>query len=1752
MNLRFLAILISVCILFTMIPIQTFASPLAASYPLNTSSSYIVALGNGKVVSSADIVTNPGTTGDKTPLNAAHAPIISNANTELSNNEQFKIYYSTTTTAGYKGTFLMQAVGRFVATNSAKLVADDGSTTGIDPRTAKTLTDYNVGGWESFDFVPQGDGSVAIKTFNAKKYVSLQADGSLKATVPYTQTPSDNEKFVIVTPTAPINPSGLTVTAKTDVSVNLEWVRPTTTTPGTQNAFYTGFNVYRSEDGGVSYTKLNTSLVVTTDPTTVTSDPVTTQYVYTDNSIPTGGHNYTYKVVAVNWAGESASGPTTNVVNVTTPNGPVPSAPTGLDINDTGAGNPIVVSWQPSPTAISYDVYRAASRYGTYTKITASPITSTTYTDSTYTTPLYSTYYEIVANNANGPSLYSNPISKETKLFGPNVYIFNNLNGSGAGDSNASVNKISNTIFSQQESNQFGNARYSLLFKKSTATYGTNFNVGFYTHVAGLGKLPTDSVLQQLTVNARWLTGTSGGNNATDNFWRTVENLTINSNTMWAVSQAAPMRRLKINGNLTLDDAGGWASGGFLADSWITGSAGSGAQQQWFNRNNQLTSWSGINWNSVLVGNSVTGTVTSNSGNPSNLTQVAQAPVVKEKPFLYYDDVLNNYEVFVPGLRTNASGTSWSSTSMGPGYSISIDNFYVAQPTTDTDVTINAALASGKNLILTPGIYHVSNPISVNNPDTVVLGLGLATITPDNGSNAMNIADVDGVSVSGIIFDAGLGNSPQLLQVGPAGSSARHTADPTLLSDLFFRIGGGSVGPAKAVEAMEINSKDAIGDHFWLWRADHGTKVGWALNTAKNGLVVNGDNFTMYGLFCEHFQEYETLWNGNGGKLFFFQNELPYDVPYQSSWISPTGSNGYSAYKVADNVTTHEAWGMGIYDVFINNIGYITLDNAVEVPKVPGVKIHNICTVNLASGVGGEITHIVNGDGLKVGIGSNFRESLAEYSEGLPLPVITPASGGYLSDQLVTITDADPTSVIYYSLNGTTPTRTNGPTGPTYTGILYTGPFTLQALESSLSATDHSINNITAVAFDNDSSGISQPATATYGFSIALNKPATASAVNPGSGNTPNLAFDLSNSTRWESPHVTSTNDPEWIEVDLQHTFNLSFARILWEATSTLGNAFQIETSIDGSTWTPISTVTGNTSTTWTDSYPTHPTARYVRMNGSVKGGNQYGWSMLSFEIYGTPTNPANAISSTYDPTTGILTLTGTDFVGNTDVSKITLKGTDNGTYTLTPASTTNAIVDPSGNTVTIKLGATDMTDVNALAGFNLNNTYKGATSLAANYLGVNLGSASTVDLSIINNPTYAVTYNGNGNTGGSVPTDPSAYVQGATVTVSDNTGSLVKTGYTFSGWNTAADGRGTDYAANATFSMGSANVTLYAKWTVITTAAVMPSQPDGQNGWYAHPVTVTLSTSNNVMTEYSLNGGATWQAYTSAVTFNQDGKYTLSYHSTDNAGNTEAVQTTNINLDSSAPVTTAVVSPSDPDGQNGWYVHPVTVTLNAADNLSGVAKMEYSLDGGKTWETYTAPLTYSQDSKYTISYRSTDNAGNVEATKTIGFNLDANAPTITVTGLVYGPYSDSQDITPTITPFDNLSGNDSSKMTVTVSTNGVQQAVQPGATISLYSLPLGSHAFIVSASDKAGNMSSQTLLFQTTTSIQSIQALITRFTNMGWIDNSGIAASLQSILSSNDLAGFESHVKAQSGKHISTQAANYLIRDAQYLLSGQ
>ena len=537
--------------------------------------------------------------------------------------------------------------------------------------------------------------------------------------------------------------------------------------------------------------------------------------------------------------------------------------------------------------------------------------------------------------------------------FGPNVLVFDPSMGDSA------IQSKIDGVFNGQQTNQFGAQRYAYFFKPGK--YNLDVQLGFYMEVLGLGATPDDvSITGAVRSMAKWDQG-----NATQNFWRLAANLAvtptaaINKSDVWAVSQGTALRRIHVSGGINLFDPEGgpndWASGGFIADSKIDGTVVSGSQQQFLTRNVAMQAWNGGVWNMVFVGN---------QGNPtgawpkSPYTFVDATPVLREKPYLTVD-ASGSYAVVAPTLTQSTQGTSWGSVS-APGATIRITSFYIAHADEDSAASINAALAAGANLILTPGVYHLSGAIEVTRPGTLVLGLGLATLVPDQGTAAVTVADVDSVTIAGILFDAGAVESPTLLELGDAVTSTSHASSPTALFDISCRVGGAAAGLAKA--CVTVNSSDVMIDNAWLWRADHGTGVGWDVNKAANGLVVNGANVTAYGLFVEHFEEYQTLWNGDGGRIYFYQSEIPYDVPSQGQWTHD-GENGYSSIKVADGVTHFDGRGLGIYCYFDNPV---VLDNAIESPTAAGVTFQHVVTQWFKNAAGSAIDHIINGTGAAV------------------------------------------------------------------------------------------------------------------------------------------------------------------------------------------------------------------------------------------------------------------------------------------------------------------------------------------------------------------------------------------------------------------------------------------------------------------------------------------------------------------------------------------------------------------------------------------------------------------------------------------------------------------------------------------------------------------------------------------------------------------------------------------------------------------
>ncbi len=527
--------------------------------------------------------------------------------------------------------------------------------------------------------------------------------------------------------------------------------------------------------------------------------------------------------------------------------------------------------------------------------------------------------------------------------FGPNVLVFTPTM------SQAAMQQQIDKVYAIQRRNEFGPQRNALLFLPGK--YKVDVPIGFYTEVMGLGASPDDVLIDgNFHSNA-----SEDNNNATTTFWRAAEGIAVTppaGSMRWAVSQAAPFRRMHVRGNIVLHQFNGWASGGWMSDDWIDGTVDAGPQQQWISRNTEWGQWTGSNWNMVFVG--VPNPPAGEWPSPP-YTKIALTPIVREKPFLQVD-AAGNYSVRVPSLRRNSSGITWHGGST-PGRSIPLDHFYIARPGIDTAGSINAQLEKGKDLLLTPGIYDLMDAIHITRHDTVVLGMGFATVRPINGTPAMTTTDADGIVIAGLLFDAGPLQSPVLLEVGPDGSKARHTKNPISLHDVFFRVGGAGVG--RTLVNLKINSNDTILDHTWIWRADHGSGVGWDLNTSNNGLVVNGNNVTVYGLFVEHHQQFQVLWNGNGGRTYFYQSEIPYDPPNQPSYRSAPDTKGWASYKVADSVTHHQAWGLGIYSVF-EQPG-VELTRAIEVPKRPDVKFHHMITVAL--GNHGAILNVINKTG---------------------------------------------------------------------------------------------------------------------------------------------------------------------------------------------------------------------------------------------------------------------------------------------------------------------------------------------------------------------------------------------------------------------------------------------------------------------------------------------------------------------------------------------------------------------------------------------------------------------------------------------------------------------------------------------------------------------------------------------------------------------------------------------------------------------
>ena len=588
-----------------------------------------------------------------------------------------------------------------------------------------------------------------------------------------------------------------------------------------------------------------------------------------------------------------------------------------------------------------YTIKRAIGRLGDYQVIGTT--NSTTFVDENVSGNLYSYYYRIINTQGDQVAL----LALDIELFGPNMYFYSPT------DDMEAISEEINTIHDRMRHGHWSSERFAFNFKPGDYTKAGELNIGFYTHVGGLGKIPLEVKISNLLTPPH-LTN-NNGNNATQTFWRSAENVAVmgegSITFMWGVSQAAPLRRVYSERKAQFDWNNGWASGGFAADCYFDKSAGSNSQQQWYTRNS-YANWGfyGSVWNTCFQGmefgpTAILDHYKDNWEIGGKISNVETTPIIREKPFLFMDSD-GRYKIFEPALRRDAKGVSWSETNMGEGivYDL-LDDFYVVKPGTSA-ATMNQQLDAGKHLFITPGLYEVSEPLHVKHANAIILGTGFATIAPASGNTntAILIDDVPGVTIASLFFDA-LYNSRTLMQVGPQDAVENHSSNPTLIADVFFRVGGTKSGTTNVDIALEINSSDVIGDHTWLWRADHGSGVGWTSNTSKNGMVVNGHYVTFYGLFNEHFQQYQNIWNGEHGRMYFFQCETPYDAANLGNYTNPQTGNGWASYKVADHVQWHEAYMLGIYVVM--NRGNANVQSSIEVPERTGVKIHHACNVRI-------------------------------------------------------------------------------------------------------------------------------------------------------------------------------------------------------------------------------------------------------------------------------------------------------------------------------------------------------------------------------------------------------------------------------------------------------------------------------------------------------------------------------------------------------------------------------------------------------------------------------------------------------------------------------------------------------------------------------------------------------------------------------------------------------------------------------------
>jgi len=470
---------------------------------------------------------------------------------------------------------------------------------------------------------------------------------------------------------------------------------------------------------------------------------------------------------------------------------------------------------------------------------------------------------------------------------------------------------------------------------------------------------------------------------------------------IWAVSQAAPIRRVKVDGHLHLSLGANCASGGFVGNVSVGGCVALGSQQQFCLRGCDIgQKMVGGAWSTVMVGCKTQDgcddiwtkyhTVDQNGDDkivstaPKLVVDEKAAAICVEKPFVFVDETdKNKYFLAIPKNKKNSTGTDLSSK-LSSDEKVLIDNknkVFVAWPT-HTYKEVQGALDRGAHVIFTPATYNTDKSwktLKVKTEGQVILGLGLATIqAPEDGTPCIHVSSgVDGVRISGILLEASnVGNQYEgssLLQWGEEGKQdPGNDKNPGAIHDLYCFVGGRSVDRNVGVETMvKIFSGNVVGDNLWLWRADH-TKLKkkeepnmpdlseYHVTTfgeckCDTGLLVHGDNVTMHGLAVEHTYGDLVDWHGKHGAVYFYQSELPYDVPGEYY-----NAGDFAGYRVQDGAKGHTAKGLGVYSYF-RDYHNVTVPSGVVCHSKDGVLFEKSFTVWLNGFPG--LQSVINGEG---------------------------------------------------------------------------------------------------------------------------------------------------------------------------------------------------------------------------------------------------------------------------------------------------------------------------------------------------------------------------------------------------------------------------------------------------------------------------------------------------------------------------------------------------------------------------------------------------------------------------------------------------------------------------------------------------------------------------------------------------------------------------------------------------------------------